>query len=284
MAHIDTSKLLAAGFTDEVAPRDASAVVQISGLEGTGKTHWALTAPKPLFYQGTDFGVKGVIQKAQGQIIRPRDAEGNPKEYKLDIPHEYRAFVEKKETVDERQTREGLLANYVHEHFYKPFYGDFAKAIKAGVKSVVWDTALEVWENTRLSVYGRNATNRDDLKAEANAKFREMVRLASLNGVNLIMINHLKPKWESYFGADGSVKWRVTSDYEMQGFDKAPFLVDVSLWTRMTPAPPGAEDRLPNFEVVVKKCRDNVEAVGSVLPAMPFEELMGVLIPSVEAW
>ena len=279
MAHIDTSKLLAAGFTDEVAPRSASAVIQISGLEGTGKTSWALTAPKPLFYQGTDFGADGVIQKAEGQIIRPSRGE-----YKLEIPHAYRAFVEKQETESERKAREGQLANYVHENFYKPFFDDYVKAIKAGVRSVVWDTALEVWENTRLSVYGRTATNRDDLKAEANAKFREMVRLANVNGIVLIMINHLKPKWESYYDQSGNIKWRVTTDYEMQGFDKAPFLVTASLWTKMTPAPPGAADRVPSFELVVKKCRDNVELVGETLPAMPFEELMGVMIPSVEKW
>jgi hypothetical protein len=284
VAYIDPKALAAAGFTDEIKPRDRSAVVQVSGLEGTGKTSWALTAPKPLFYQGTDFGADGVIQKATGQILRPIDKDGKPREYKLEIPHAYRAFVEKKETTDERRQREGLLANHVHEHFYKPFYNDYVAAIKAGVRSVVWDTALEVWENTRLSVYGREATNRDDLKAEANAKFREMVRLANVHGIVLIMINHLKPKWESYYGPNGEVKWRITTEYEMQGFDKAPFLVTASLWTKMTPAAQGVEDRTPTFEMLVKKCRDRVEYVGETFPALPFEELMGVLIPDVEDW
>jgi hypothetical protein len=272
VAYIDPQALKEAGFTDEVKPRAASAVISIAGMEGSGKTTWALTAPKPLFYQSTDFGDDGIVQKAEGQIIRP-----STHSYKLNIPHEYRAFVDRKESTDERRQREGMLANFVHDKFYKPFYDDFAKAIKAGVRTVVWDNAVDVWEYTRLSVYGREATNRDDLKAEANAKFREMVRLANVHGIVLVMINHLKVKFESYYAADGAVKWRPNpNEFEMQGFDKAPFLVTASLWTKFTPP--------DSFELTVKKCRDNAGMVGSVFPAMPFTEMMGLLIPSVESW
>jgi hypothetical protein len=271
MAYLDPKALAAAGFTDEVKPRPASAVISIAGLEGSGKTTWSLSAPKPLFYQSTDFGDAGVIQKASGQIVRPSRGD-----YKLDIPHEYRAFVDRKENSDERRQREGKLANFVHDNFYRPFYDDYLAAIKAGVRSVVWDNAVDVWEYVRLSVYGREATNRDDLKTEANAKFREMVRLANVHGIVLIMVNHLKTKFESYYGPDGSVKWRPTADYEMQGFDKSPFLVTASLWTKFTPP--------DKFELSVRKCRDNPQFVGETFDSMPFTELMSMLIPTVENW
>lgn len=272
MAYIDPEKLAAAGLTDEVKPRPASAVISIAGEEGTGKTHWALTAPKPLFYMSTDYGDAGVVEKAKGQIIRPKHGD-----FKLDIPMEYRAFVDKKESSDERQAREGKLANYVHEKFYVPFYQEYEKAIKLGVRSVVWDNAVDVWEYTRLSVYGRNATNRDDLRSEANAKFREMVRLANVNGIVLVMINHLQPKFESYYDARGEVKWKPSAtEKSMQGFDKAPFLVTANLWTSVPE--PG------KFKLTVKKCRDNANLVGQTYDADPFEELMAILIPSVEDW
>ena len=278
MAYLSKEALAAAGFTDEITPRVNSAVIVIAGIEGTGKTSWALTAPKPLFYQETDFGTEGVIQKAIGQIIRPKDKDGKPKAYKLDIPHEYRAFVDRKETTQERQQREGRLAEFVHQSFYVPFYEDYAKAIKAGVRSIVWDNAVDIWENVRLSIYGREATNRSDLQAEANAKFREMVRLANVHNVNLIMINHLKTKFDSYYDANGNLKWRPTSDYEMSGFDKSPMLVAMNLWTKFTPG------EKPVFELTVKKNRDHPEWVGQTIPAMPFTELMGVLIPEVQSW
>ncbi len=73
MAYIDPKALEAAGFTADIAPRKNSSVVVVAGVEGTGKTHWSLTAPKPLLYQSTDFGDDGVIQKFMdgGQILRP---------------------------------------------------------------------------------------------------------------------------------------------------------------------------------------------------------------------
>ena len=75
--------------------------------------------------------------------------------------------MSKTESSDDRRAREGSLAEFVHDQFYKPFYEDYVKGIELGVRSVVWDNALDVWEYIRLSVYGREATNRDDLKTEA---------------------------------------------------------------------------------------------------------------------
>ncbi len=282
MSYIDPKKLAEQDFTDEIEKRDNSAVVIIAGVEGTGKTHFALTAPKPLHYMATDFGDQGVIQKFKGQqIVRVKNGEGKPKSYKLDIPHHLRPYAEKEEKDSARQVREGLLAKHVHETFYKPFFDDFKKGLDLGVRTTVWDNALDVWEYTRLSVYGRGATNRSDLQAEANNKFREMVRMANVAHSNLILINHLKPKWDSYYDSNGAMKWRMTSDWEMQGFDKAPFLVTCNLWTKFTPKVGESE---PTFEVIVKKCRDHQEQTGSVYPLLPFPELMSILIPEVESW
>jgi hypothetical protein len=271
MAKLDTAALAKLGFTDDIGARKAQATIIIAGMEGTGKTHWALTAPKPLLYMSTDFGDEGVIQKADGQIFRRSEGD-----YKLEIPREYRAFIAETEKPDQRKAREGKLANYIHEQFYIPFFDDLKAAVAAGVRTVVWDNALDVWDYTRLSVYGRNATNRSDLQAEANMKYVELVRHCNIHNVNLIMINHLKFRWESYYDTQENLKWRKTTDHEMQGFDKAPFLVTANLWTQFTEP--------DTFEVRVKKCRDRPEYVGQTFPAMPFEELMAILIPTVSDW
>ena len=272
MAYLKTEEMEKAGFTSTIAPRKAQATVIIAGTEGTGKTHWALTAPKPLFYMSTDFGDAGVIQKATGEIWVRKEGD-----YKLEIPTEYRAFIAEDEKPDARRKREGALANFVHENFYLPFFEDLKKAVSAGVRSVVWDNALDVWEFVRLSVYGRIATNRSDLQREANSKYVELVRYCNIHDVNLIMINHLKNTWVSYTDErSGDIKWRKTNDMELQGFDKAPFLVTCNLWTEFEPP--------ENFQIVVKKCRDRPEYVGQKFPAMPFPELMSILIPDVETW
>jgi hypothetical protein len=271
MAYLDKNAMELAGFTNDIGPRPAQASIIIAGMEGTGKTHWALTAPKPLLYMSTDFGDAGVIQKATGEIYRRKEGD-----YKLEIPTEFRAFIDQDEKPDVRRRREGQLANYVHQQFYLPFLNDMSKAIEGGIRTVVWDNALDIWEWVRLSVYGRNASNRSDLQAEANSKYVELIRKANINNVNLIMINHLKYAWESYYDKDDNMKWRKTKDFEMQGFDKAPFLITTNLWTSFEPP--------DNFQVTVKKCRDRPEYVGQTFPAMPFPELMAMLIPDVENW
>lgn len=278
MSKIDPAKLAELGFTDDVPPRENSAVIILAGMEGVGKTTWGFTAPKPLLYLSTDFGDEGVIQKAEGQIIRPRGINEKPGSFKLVIPHELRPFVDKEETDKARKAREEKLANYVHDEFYVPFFDTFKKGLDLGVKSVVWDNALDVWEWTRISVYGRHATNRSDLQAEANSKYTEMVRMANAANVNLIMINHLKPAWESYYDEKGNIKWRKTdNEWEMQGFDKAPFLVSMNLWLHRN-------KKSGDFEIEVKKCRDHAEFLGQTFPNMPFHDLMAVLVPEVEDW
>jgi len=62
----------------------------------------------------------------------------------------------------------------------------------------------------------------------------------------------------------------------MEGFDKAPRLVAVNLWTEFKPP--------DDFQLKIKKNRDHAEFVGETLPALPFTELMGMLVPEVEKW
>jgi len=271
MAHLNKDAMAAAGFTSDIGARKAQATIILAGMEGTGKTHWALTAPKPLVYMSTDFGDEGVIQKATGEIWRRTEGD-----YKLEIPTEHRAFINTDEKADARKAREGRLANFVHEEFYLKFFADLKAAVQAGARTVVWDNALDVWEYTRLSVYGRNATNRSDLQREANSKYIEMVRHCNVHDVNLIMINHLKYAWESYYDQQDNLKWRQTKNFELQGFDKAPFLVTANLWTSFEPP--------DNFQIEVRKCRDRPEHVGQKYPAMTFPELMSILIPDVADW
>ena len=62
----------------------------------------------------------------------------------------------------------------------------------------------------------------------------------------------------------------------MDGWDKAPRMVDLTLWTKYTPP--------DNYEFEIKKCRGKGELVGSTFPSMPFEEIMMVLVPEVSTW
>jgi hypothetical protein len=288
VAHLDPAKLAAAGFTDLVEERPACGVFSIAGLDASGKTHWAFTAPDPIGYMGVDFGTDGVIQKfGSKQIVRPIDpATKRPTDYKIEIPFDLQQKKPGEEAPKDRQEREKRLADFVQKNFIEPWRRDYEKLLSLGVRTVIFDTASEVWEWTRISVFGRGATNRDDLNALANAKWREMVRLAGLRGANLILIHQLKPEFESY-EAGGEVKWRRTGGYEVQGNAKNGFLVTAAMRTRFV-APrlhPATKETLEEgrFELTFDKIRDQPPITASpVLVNADFVETMMVAMPDVD--
>jgi hypothetical protein len=292
MAFLDPKKLAAAGFTDLIEDRPACGTFSVTGFDKSGKNHFCFTGPAPIGYQGCDFGVDGVIQKFRDkQIIRPRDPKtGKPRDYKIEIPSEL-AKPQGKEDGKKRIARENELAEYAEEHFVKPWREDYAKLLDLGVRTVIWDTATEAWEWVRISVYGRGATNRSDLQALANAKWREMVRAANLRGVNLFLIQQLKTKWVSY-EEGGETKWKPspTGEAEAQGNEKNPFLVTAGFVTRYYPPAfhqyTREREKEGYFEIEVVTSRDEPSQRGERYQNVSFPEIMAFVMPDVpmESW
>jgi hypothetical protein len=266
---IDLTKLHAAGFTAEIKPRRAAVVLSVEGLDKSGKTHFAFTAPGPICYISTDWGDEGVIQKFPNkQIIRPIAGD-----LKLDIP----AALDRSDPTVIQPCFKKAVDRFVTE---------YRKAIELGVRTIILDKGSELWEWIRLAHYGRQSTNRNDYITTANAFYRDLVREANLAGINLIIINEVKALWESY-NEDGKVKFRKTDKFESSGNEKDPQLVTARL--RMTFIEPqmnlkGEIVQPGRFETQVRRCRDNFGAVGMTLTNADFEMAMAVCVPEVEAW
>jgi hypothetical protein len=60
-------QLEAMGFDDSVRERPRRLVASVSGKEKVGKTHFALTAPDPIFLISVDIGTEGVVDKFQAE-------------------------------------------------------------------------------------------------------------------------------------------------------------------------------------------------------------------------
>jgi hypothetical protein len=266
---IDLTKLHAAGFTAEIKPRRAAVVLSVEGLDKSGKTHFAFTAPGPICYISTDWGDEGVIQKFPNkQIIRPIAGD-----LKLDIP----AALDRSDPTVIQPCFKKAVDRFVTE---------YRKAIELGVRTIILDKGSELWEWIRLAHYGRQSTNRNDYITTANAFYRDLVREANLAGINLIIINEVKALWESY-NEDGKVKFRKTDKFESSGNEKDPQLVIARL--RMTFVEPqmnlkGEIVQPGRFETQVRRCRDNFSAVGMTLTNADFALAMSVCVPEVEAW
>jgi len=55
------------GFSDDVIERPYRLIASVNGLAKTGKTHFALTAPEPIFFINIDIGTEGVVDKFQAE-------------------------------------------------------------------------------------------------------------------------------------------------------------------------------------------------------------------------
>ena len=120
------------------APPKYRMIVAVDGMEKSGKTNFALTAPGPIAYQSLDIGTEGVIEKFQHQ--KPIHLA------------QYRFLTEKDDSPEITMKK----ALPVWETFLTDFRQVMIPRLKAGtIKTGVWDTGSEIWELQRLARFGK---------------------------------------------------------------------------------------------------------------------------------
>src|SRR3990167_261596 len=130
-------------------------IVSVAGVEKSGKTHLALTAPGPIFYFDVDSGTEGVVHKfqAEKQIIV------YPVRYSL------------------RDTQ----SNYAK--IYAPFLEEIRAAAKVGQGTIIFDTFTEVYELARLAHFGKLSQVQPHQYGVAYTDLKEIIRLIYDSGM-----------------------------------------------------------------------------------------------------
>lgn len=181
------------GFSDDVIERPYRLVASVNGREKTGKTHFGLTAPGPIFFINIDIGTEGVLDKFQ--------AEGK-KIYIYDV----------------------RVPRTASKDYYVPMWENlknvFQKVYQAGVGSVVVDTDTEVYELARLAKFGKLTQVMPQHYTEVNNEYREVLRLAYDSPMNSIFIHKMKSKYVN------NVR---TSEYEPSGFSDMEYQSQVNI-------------------------------------------------------
>lgn len=181
------------GFSDDVIDRPYRLVASVNGREKTGKTHFGLTAPEPIFFINVDIGTEGVLDKFQ--------AEGK-KIYLYDVK----------------------VPKTVSKDYYAPMWESlkkvFQKVYQAGTGSVIVDTDTEVYELARLAKFGKLSQVMPQHYTEVNNEYREILRLAYDSPMNSVFIHKMKAKYVN------NVR---TSEYEPSGFSDMEYQSQINI-------------------------------------------------------
>lgn len=136
-------------------------IMSTEGMEGSGKTHFALTAPKPTLYLDFDYGIEGV---SAGDGVDRRT-------YNL-LPG---------------LMSEAELTRHVKREMER-FIKDFHAGLGA-VRTIVVDTFTAAWKGQRLA-------RAEDKYIEQEEEFKSMIRAAyACPSTNVIFIHHLQQDW-----------------------------------------------------------------------------------------
>lgn len=242
-------------------------ILSVEGLPKTGKTHISCTAPGNIAFQSLDFGTEGIVEKFEKTI---EVAEYN---FAYDF------------TIKSRGDEAVEQADRIKEDYWKPFNDDCARFFgDASVRTVVWDTATEVWEMLRLAHFGKLMQNPQLQYGVVNAEYKALVRMANLARKNLILIHQLS---KEYKDVDG--KSQETGNYKRNGNNKVDYLVHTYVKTDYVPPVKDVKGNVKvggRFTVEILRSRYNPDVNGMVLESPDWTTLMGLVAPHIdsEAW
>ncbi len=243
--------------TRERRPR---VICSIDGKDKSGKSDFCYDAPDPIGVLSFDFGDEDVVQKFQEDMGRQIAIA----DFKWQIPPELHAIKGEE------------LAKWITTNVWLPSVELYRKMLTSGqFRTIVIDKATEWWQICRLGVFGRLATNRQDYQTEANSRWREIIREASVSEhpVNLMLIHEQKEEWivKTMAGKEPGTteeKWAKSGVWIRDGNEKVPFLIQHGLELRFIKQelhPVNKQVLYPaRFEAEVMVARGHPEQIGTV--------------------
>lgn len=183
-------------------------LVSSQGLDKTGKTEFWMGAPGPIAGVNLDIGTEGVIHKHS-----------------------------KKKSIWVMSMNVPFDPHNINAAFYKPHWQKLEKAYIGAlehpdVRTVVVDTATDMWELMRLAEFGdttpKSRGGALDYKT-ANALYRSLIRKAYETDKNLILTHKVGQQWTTK-RVDGQDKrgWDGVT-YERLGFHESDYLIQVNI-------------------------------------------------------
>ena len=190
----EIDSLLGSGWINTMGPAPSRIIASIEGTDKTGKSHLALTAPRPIMYIDLDVGTEGVIHKFQGEDLMV---------YQVKQP-------ERLGSSQELMGRYGEIWTTVQDKINE--------ALEVGEGTLIIDTFSEAYDICRLSHFGKMSQVQPHQYGVAYADLREVMRKVHQSKMSCILLH----KMGSNFN---------TGEPEMKGWNDIPHQVQVTLRT-----------------------------------------------------
>lgn len=219
---------------DAILPRLIAAV---AAREKQGKTHFMLTAPDPIAIFNVDTGLEGVVHKFlhQGKTIIV---------YNIPKPDPLAKAIEK-------------AAGKVWDELVEAYQQVLGVR---DIRSVVFDTATEVWEILRLAFFGKLTQIMPHHYVACNTEFKKFLDMAYNSDKNLLLGQKMKAEY---------VNDKRTGEYEMAGFGDTPYRVQAVLNPFRVDAPMKIDDdtvlQKGDFGIKIFESRHNPAVNGEIL-------------------
>lgn len=244
-------------------------ILSIEGLPKTGKTHFYATAPGGVGVQSLDFGTEGVIDKFP-------DTYFEVKEY--NFAYDF--------TIKSRGDEATEQADRIKSDYWAPFNEDCAAFFgNPAIRTVVWDTASEVWEMLRLAHFGKLQQNPQLAYGPVNAEYKALVRMANVARKNLVLVHQLSKEYKT-IEEGGKEKSIETGGFKRTGNNKVDYLVHSYIrlhYEEPVKSSKGIITTPGKFKTEILRSRFNPDMNGMVIDSTDFVSLMGLLAPHVEA-
>ncbi len=243
---------------DYVEPR---LVLSLEGRHRAGRTHFALTAPKPLVYfpfdrgLSQDFVVSKFSKKHPGKILVPPVDLCLPPVAFPDLTGNVTTKKGREENDPAMDAYRKLMAREAQKVWSK-FMLYWERALQEAA-TVVIDTASEQWELLRLARLGKLTQVMPHHYTEVNSEYKSLLNMVNESDANLILIHQLKEEWQDKVDASGQKKGTKTGRWERAGFSKIDYLLHASLRLQC--------DEEGDFSAEVLDCHQNSDLMGDVL-------------------
>lgn len=219
-------------------------VASICAMEGGGKTEFGAGCPDPIRYFSVDPNTEEVLERWQETKKLYLES--------YDLPSA--AFGDKGEIQDAAAKVLGELLDKL-----SPI---IRKEMRRMPKTVVLDTATEMFELALLADHGRAVQILPEMRTKTNYKWKSVINGLKRSGCNVVLLHRLRDKYENKTvrTRDGAKEERVKveGEYEREGFSKTGFLVNVEAFLFHDPT----RDKGDQYGMQIARCTNRPLLIG----------------------